>query len=866
MNILNKISIKNLKLNKKRTISTIIGIILSCALICAVASMVTSFQETLVENSINETGYYHLKISNVTDENIKTLKNNRDIKDIYTVHEIGYGKLENGQNEDKPYLKLYSMDNTVFEELKFNLIEGKFPTNENEIVISKHIIYNGKVNYKIGDKIKISVGARKTLDNYDLDYSNPYNGEDEQLVNTQEYEFTIVGIIERSNYNFESYSDPGYTIISTDINSGTEEAYISLKNPKNYKTEFTNILGAKDYSQIEEAESYSFKEMELMKIEPLKYDKFSINRELLRWEAFAFSDDTVLMLYTVAGVVIFIIIFTSVFCIRNSFAIATTEKMKMYGMLASVGATKKQIKKNVISEAMVLGLIGIPLGIISGIFAVIILIKIVNSIAGEFMLGNVDGIIVKISILPILLSVALSMITIYISALSSAKKASKVSPIDLLRNTNEIKIKSSKLKTSKIIEKLFKTGGVLAYKNLKRSKKKYRTTVISLAVSIFIFIAMSSLLANMFDVTSNYYEDYDYNIMIYCRGNEQEDVDKITKLSNIDEYFVLYENKQSLKINDLSKINEIEGIELQEDGYYDEVQDKFILSGEGKVSNLRVLALDNETWNKYVKKIGTNSERVKNTGILCDTYLYYNDSGKQLETRIYKYSVGDTITGKLDSKETSFKVGAITDIKPYGIEKSYYDGGYLVVNLDDYKNMNFEPTYISIQSSNTEGLIEEIKNANIDVGYFNLEEQVKEEKAMVLIIKIFLYGFIAVITLIGVTNIFNTITSNMELRQKEFAMLKSVGMTKKEFNRMINLETIFYSVKALLYGIALGLLGTFALYKAFSVKFESGMYIPIKPIVISIVAVFILVFIIMKYSMAKINKQNTIETIRNENI
>lgn len=858
MNILNKMSIKNLKLNKKRTISTIIGIILSCALICAVATMVTSFQATLVENAINETGYYHLKISNVTDENIKTLKNNRDIKDIYTVNEIGYGKLENGQNEDKPYLKLYSMDNTVFKDLKFNLIEGKFPTNENELIISKHIIYNGKVDYKIGDKIRIDIGTRKSLDNYDLDYSNPYNEEDEQLVNNQEYEFTVVGIIERPNYNFENYSDPGYTIISTNINSGTEEAYISLKNPKEYKTSIANILGASNYNEVVSHTNDLNKK--------LNYEKFSLNDELLRWEAFAFSDDTVLMLYTVAGVVIFIIIFTSVFCIRNSFAIATTEKMKMYGMLASVGATKKQIKKNVISEAMILGLIGIPLGIISGIFAVIVLIKIVNSIAGEFMLGNVEGIIVKISILPILLSVLLSMITIYISALSSAKKASKVSPIDLLRNTNEIKIKSSKLKTPKIIEKLFKTGGVLAYKNLKRSKKKYRTTVISLAVSIFIFIAMSSLLANMFDVTSNYYEDYDYNIMIYCRGNKQEDVDRITKLSNIDEYFVLYENKQSLKIKDLSKINEIEGIELQEDGYYDEEEDKFILSGEGKVSNLQVLALDNETWNKYVKKIGANSEKVKNTGILCDTYLYYNDSGKQLETRIYKYSVGDTITGKLDSKETSFKVGAITDIKPYGVEKSYYDGGYLVVNLDDYKNMNFEPTYISIQSSNTDGLIEEIKNANINVGYFNLEEQVKEEKAMVLIIKIFLYGFIAVITLIGVTNIFNTITSNMELRQKEFAMLKSVGMTKKEFNRMINLETIFYSIKALLYGIALGLLGTFALYKAFSVKFESGMYIPIKPIVISIIAVFILVFIIMKYSMAKINKQNTIETIRNENI
>ncbi len=135
-----------------------------------------------------------------------------------------------------------------------------------------------------------------------------------------------------------------------------------------------------------------------------------------------------------------------------------------------------------------------------------------------------------------------------------------------------------------------------------------------------------------------------------------------------------------------------------------------------------------------------------------------------------------------------------------------------------------------------------------------------------LVIKIFLYGFITVITLIGVTNIFNTITSNMELRQREFAMLKSVGMTKKEFNRMTNIEIIFYGTKSWIYGTIMGLIGTFALYKAFSIKINKEAYIPIDAIINSAIFVFIFVFIIMRYSIAKINKQNTIETIRNENI
>lgn len=849
MNILNKISIRNLKLNKKRTISTIIGIILSTALICAVATMATSFQHTLMQNAINETGYYHLKLYNVTDENIKTLKNNRNIKNIFTIKEVGYGKLENGKNEDKPYLKLYSMDNKIFNELKFNLIEGRFPNNNNEIIISNHIATNGKVNYKVGDKIKLDI--------------------DEQLTDTKQYEFTITGIIERPNYSFEIFSDPGYTIISTNINDGIEDAFISLKNPKEYKTSIANILGVSNYNDL-------FKDIEITdgaentnpqdSAPKLNYEKFDVNEELLRWEVFAFSDDTVLMLYQVIAVVIFIIMFTSIFCIRNSFAIAITEKMKMYGMLASVGTTRKQIKRNVISETLILGLIGIPLGILSGIVAVIVLIKIVNLIAGDIMFGNVNGIIFKVSIYPIILAIVLSIITIYLSALSSAKKASKVSPIDLLRNSNEIKLNSKKLKVPFWVSKIFGTGGILAYKNLKRSKKKYRTTVVSLAVSIFVFISMSSFIANMFDVTGNYYKDYDYNISIGCGGRPQDEIDKISKLKYIDESYWLYESEQYLKINDLSKINNVEGIELEEDEYYDENLVEYVPTGEGKVSKLQILALDNNSWNKYMKKIGANSEKLKDKGVLCDDYLYYEKSGKGITQRIYKYSVGDTITGKLDNKETSFNVGAITDIRPYGIEKSYYDGGYFIVDLDYYKDMNFKLRYISIQSSNPDGFVDELKSINITSGYFNISEQAKEEKSMVLIIKIFLYGFITVITLIGVTNIFNTITSNMELRQKEFAMLKSVGMTKREFNRMINLETIFYSTKALIYGIALGMIGTFALYKAFSVKFESGMYIPVKPILISVIAVFILVFIIMRYSISKINKQNTIETIRNENI
>ena len=137
---------------------------------------------------------------------------------------------------------------------------------------------------------------------------------------------------------------------------------------------------------------------------------------------------------------------------------------------------------------------------------------------------------------------------------------------------------------------------------------------------------------------------------------------------------------------------------------------------------------------------------------------------------------------------------------------------------------------------------------------------------MVLVISIFLYGFIAVITLIGITNIFNTITTTMKLRSKEFAMLKSVGMTKKEFNRMIRLESIFYGMKALIIGIPIGIALSYLIYMAFLNSIEVPYAMPIRAIIISIIFVLVLISIIMKFSINKINKQNIIETIRNDNI
>ena len=280
-----------------------------------------------------------------------------------------------------------------------------------------------------------------------------------------------------------------------------------------------------------------------------------------------------------------------------------------------------------------------------------------------------------------------------------------------------------------------------------------------------------------------------------------------------------------------------------------------------------IKGLNSKNFKKFAEELNLNYEDVKDKAILNDYTNIYLEDGTTVRGRVYNYQKGDTLSGNLDGENFNFIIAEITDEKPNGQEGTSYGNGCIIINVDEYKDkIKFVPTDLAINVDNPTEVAENLTESYHDCYVMNIDRQVKFYKAIKLVTSIFAYGFIAVITLIGVTNIFNTLTSNIELRQKEFAMLKSIGMTKKEFNRMVNLETIFYSFKALLYGIILGLIGSFAIYKAFAQSLDFGFIWPVGAILISIVFVFIIVFVIMRFAISKVNKQNIIETIRKENV
>lgn len=916
MNLLNRLTYKNLKLNKKRTIVTIIGIVLSVALITAVTSMFFSAKASLIKYETSKKGNYHYAFKDVPESDIKYFKENRNFENIYFTKGIGYTHLEESKNKYKPYAYIKAFDSYALKN-SINLIAGTLPTNNNEIVIPTHLKTNGRIDYNIGDTIELNVGKRVSESNdftngegiAELTQQNPYTiDNEEKIIDTITRTYKIVGIMERPASTIEDYQAPGYTfatILADDDIKGTVDIYTRYTKKalkEDYKVT-ANILNVDvdAFYYINYSNDYDEKEYnkQIEKLGEPKYT-FDCNNYLIQLETGLIKDNTSQSLGVLVAIVVTIIIFTSVFCIKNSFNISITEKTKQYGMLSTVGATSKQIKRNVYSEALMLGLIGIPIGILCGLFASFILIIISNLLIGDMV--NIE-LIWKFSWLSILLAIILGLITLYLSAWGSARKASKITPITAIRNSEDIKINPKKIKSPRYIKSIFGIGGDISYKNIKRNKKKYRATIISIIVCSSVFIALASFINLAFSEVKKEFSTTDYNISLVYKidKNLQEKAYAVVNFADVKNYSIISSKNVSLENRYINLSDEY--LEVYPDikkpiEFVNENGEKEISYSSSYLSITRV---GKHAFLEYISELGYKYEDVKDKGFLINTTKVQVKKDKggydYKNIPLFNYKKGETINwyyetyeydknadSKLPEKdkyinnkyEINITLADITDKYPFGLNDS--DETTRLIVSDEYyeelfaniKEESYQYETILIDSSNANKLQDEIENhlENEEIDLTNIAENVKMIRSFYTLIAIFLYGFIIVIALIGITNIFNTITTNMELRSREFATLKSVGMTHKEFNKMISLESFFYGLKSLIIGIPLGCILSFLIYKALNNgKIDPSPYeLPLKAILIATLAVFILITCIMKFSIKKINKQNTIETIRNENI
>lgn len=864
MNIFNKVALQGLKKNRTRTLVTIIGVILSAAMITGVTTFGISLLNYMINGALSRYGDYHAAFFNVPASFIQERSQDKEVEKIAVLENIGYALItDNCKTPEKPYFFISGYNEEAFQILPVHLISGRLPENGREVLISGSIIGDAGISYSIGDKISLPIGNRMN-GNKKLGQKIPYNPKEEKLVLQEGKNYTVVGICQTPA--FEDKSSPGYTLITKTDKKQTDgdfSLFIKLKDPQ-------------------QTDSY---------INAVKHDyAYGTNDNVLRFLGASNNPSDKIfntLLYSVGGIVIIIIMIGSVFLIHNSFNISLNERMHQFGILLSVGATEKQLRNSVLFEGFCIGMTGIPFGILLGIGGIYIVISIV---AKRFTSVLYDSVPLTLTIsIPILLIASLiSLITILISAYIPAKKAASTPVMDCIRQTNEIKVESKTIKTSKLTERIYGLEGMLALKNFKRNKKRYRSIILSLVLSIVLFISTNAFIINLQQASEAavIYTTYDIGI----DSINMEDSEMLTcydKLKTADGvYQSLYQTVANysckIKKEDLSeafqnRINMQPSDQTAELSVDIQFLDDNAYKEELKLAGLpaeEYIGQDTKKLIAIAKLLYSQQNRILEPDDFEDVFSNSSinttiipktekpsamESGRDVNLTIVSIEVNDTLPNLENPPEPEPYI--FTIIAPWSLKDSF--------QIPDECINSKGMTFCSKNSNQSE---EEMKKIIIGLGIttnyilYNTKKLFEENSNMIFIANVFAYTFIVMISLIAIANIFNTISTNIKLRRRELAMLRSVGISERGFQNMMNFECILYGIRALLFGLPIACLSSWLIYQ--------GMYtggadnidfvLPWASIGISIFSVLFIIFITMLYSVSKIKKENIIDSLRDD--
>ena len=898
MNVFNKVTLQSLKKNKTRTIVTIIGIILSAAMICAVTTFASSIYNYALDNAIYVDGDWHGSAEDMSLETYEMIKNESKVSNHVFAQQLGYAKIEGCINENKPYLFVLGASEGFSDMMPVHITSGKYPTSSSEILIPDHLYENGGVELNIGDTIELALGKRM-LDGYSMGQYTPYYVYDEnnetipsgeKLVVEETRSYTVVGFYERPS--FENFTAPGYTAL-TIADKDTNPQY-------NYSVWFKMNKAKEVYSFIEDNQLTG-----------------RTNSSVLRYSGISRYEGFNTMIISLATIVIGLIMFGSIALIYNAFSISVAERTKQFGLLSSVGATKKQLRRMVISEALMVSAVGIPLGILAGVGGIgITLIFVGNKF--QALVGYPIPLKLSVSTLSLIIAVVIALLTVLISAIVPSKRATKVSAIEAIRQSKDINAKIKKVRTSKLIYKIFGLPGMLANKYYKRSRKKYRATVLSLFMSVVLFVSAAAFTNALTESVSDSFGSVGYDILIY--GYENEFIkattdDLLNELKNdkgvnqvaytqgssffvelpsdeVSKDFLDYYTKaEHLAVSQVKDVGVYTNFKFVDDEAYRELLRTYKLNEEEyfNPNAPKAVAVDGRVIFDSVLGKYTNYNVLKSEDADITITIQREFEGYYLDREIvdedgnflYVFenmkNPGDsmTLTKEEAYEEKSAEIGKIIYDAPFYLDVNSRLALIYPMSLRDsvlsaeilldsgYNYYITTDTHVETMSAVDETL-SDLGLAKLRV--HDIAAQEEENRNIVTIIQVFAYGFIVLISLIAAANVFNTISTNIALRRREFAMLKSVGMTAKGFNRMMNFECILYGTRALLFGLPVSVGISYLIHLAVSEGYQKDFTLPWVALGIAVLSVFLVVFVTMMYSMSKIKKDNPIDALKNENL
>lgn len=895
MNVLTTWSLKYLRLNRKRTAVTILGVLLSAALICGVFLLGASFQRLMIEHEVFMTGNWHARFHAVPYGKAHAITDNRAVQAAMLSKPLGaatYGS----QNSARPYLYVTAHDARSFQCLPITLFAGRLPEKTDELLISGVVARDSGLDLEPGSTVQLAFGQREFPD-YD-EVVKAWDGE--EYVALQDGEsfassssgastrtYTVVGVMAPladetsmpAAFPALTFLDPG-RLTAND----TVEIAILANDPRSIDASAPEIAKAAGLTVIPRTG------------DGLQQGSVSFNERLLPWLGGSGRSNYVQFFLAMIVTLIILIVGGSALLIYNAFAISIRERTRQFGILASAGATSAQLRRMVLTEAGVIAAVGIPLGILSAITGVVILGKLTQGLVAGLIADAEQGLPLAVSPPILALTVLFAAATILLSAWAPARRAGRVSPIDAIRQGGELQQGTSRdLRTSPLIRRVFGFEGELALKSLKRDRKKQFTTLLSLMLSIILFVAFNSLMLytartqGMANTAMNWDLQIDLD---YRQSHADGFAGQVSQLPDVQRVaYIRCAHEEYLPPRDVitgparQALRELTSRELEnlpvpaEGGSY-----QFVL---------KVCAVGSAEFNHYAEQLGLDIQQFSDPaapqGILLN-HTSLRQGGKLYDLDLFTLQPGDTLTASRMTDWTApqsgdsavdtlaWTVGAVAQEPPLGflgvslapeliVSDAVFDG----LNSQMEQLGPIAQGHMVVQSENPDAAVEEIARlyratAGGDISYYSMQEFNRSQELRTMLTNLFFYGFLALITLIGVTNIINTLDTNIKLRRREIAMLRSVGLTPGGVRRMLRYESLFYGLTALLYGLPIGIAVSVVIYSRFGGVSAFAFTLPWGAILGCIAGTLVIVFATMMISGAMIRDDNIVETIQAENL
>lgn len=932
MNILSKVTRKAMWKNRARSIATILGVIVSAAMFMAVVTLAWSIRDYMVRGYRFLNGDFFVSFSYATDEQAKALRKDPMAEQVADYGVLGYYTMDGDFNFNSTYM-LGAVDGAFLEQMSVPLEQGRLPENSGELVIPDSLntqrILNDLPPYAPGDQITLELHRRCPGD------------EESALASTIEdgvwgRTYTIVGIMTDRDYTVTEWL-PVSMLTRSDGHQG-------------------DILWYRLFVRTDRA-----MDAESLGADGAYGEERQLNWTYLRMFGSTGAVNTNDVLVTLVVILFAIIMVASVSLIGNAFSISVSERTKQFGLLSSIGATRKQIRQSVRFEALLIAALGIPVGIVCGYGGIAITIGLLRENLSRLFTFGSDGLVEMCGVFSPLAAVVAAMVclaTILISTWLPSRRATKVAPLEAIRGNTEYKTRPGTVRGGKITGFLFGLPGLLARKYHRVSGRKYRATMFSLAISLVLF-TFSGYFSQQLSMTADsaHVENFDYTV-VSIADNQMEVYEQLRKDPVVAKSALVYSIYQYVCMPNAALVEEYRQImevgylrQYPEDGWSLHQVELVFLEDSIFTEHLQSEGIDPKPYleGERLKAIALKQNMgtflIENDAGEYERYTYYgralNDGIAPLTTFsaqlpeglpddgdwshhdftvspqgepmlvVYDWSNTDSDLHPDEPKQTHYRIeitpetsggmgrcnyyacdetGKVREEQPLASATRYapriqvenhleqlpfgvasWNGNSITLVLPlsrlEESLLQSGPYELELRLKWTDyqkalSMLEKTVEGNPQFSVMDHLEAQMNQRGLVTMIRVFSLGFIVLISLISAANVFNTISTNIALRRRDFGMLRSVGMKTGELYRMMIYECLIYGIKALLWGLPVGFVSCYWLHGVMDDAILTSFQFPWDLALIGAGSIFLVVFASMLYGIGKLKKDNPIEAIR----